>query len=193
MDSLQLAHFVASAILAHPAGILRPMLPSLRAATESLPGALAAPLSLTLSYLDHAEGEPPCCLHLSCYVATDHARFDRLSAMSGLHVTDHLAVILECSAAGYTREAVNLLVAHREALDLLWRTLDDLGSHYAPTVEAVRTSVSGRGLVHEAPAPRLARFERPDHRVPCLSGVLAGVLGGRRVTTAHVTTSQTQP
>ncbi|SMD21634.1 hypothetical protein [Kibdelosporangium aridum] len=179
MDSLQLAHFVASAILAHPAGTVRPMLPSLRAATESLPGALAGPLTETMSYLDKAEGEPPCCLHLTCYAAAGQARFDRLSELSGLRVTDHLAVILECSAAGYTREAVNLLVAHREALDLLWGTLNDLGSHYAHTVEAVQESLSGGGLVHEAPAPRLARFERPDHRVPGLGSVLAGVLRGR--------------
>lgn len=140
MDSLQLAHFVASAILAHPAETVRPMLPSLRAATESLPAALARPLTLSLSYLDDAEGEPPCCLHLDCYAPRDRRGFERLSAISGLRVTDDLAVLLECSAAGYTRAAVNLLVAHREALDLLWDTLNDLGSHYAHTVEAVRVT-----------------------------------------------------
>lgn len=140
MNSLQLAHFVASAILAHPAEAIRPMLPSLRAATEPLPTELAGPLTRTLCRLDDAEGAPPCCLRLTCYADGDPADFDRLSLMSGMRVTDHLAVVLECSAAGYTRQAVALLAAHREAIDLLWEALDDLGSPYAATVDAVRLS-----------------------------------------------------
>nr|CTQ89686.1 hypothetical protein [Kibdelosporangium sp. MJ126-NF4] len=144
MNPLQLAHFVASAILAHPAEVIRPMLPSLRAATESLPECLAGPLTSTLSSLDGPADdpvvEPPCCLHLTCYSPGEDDRFRRLSLMSGLPVTDHLAVLLEYSAAGYTQQAVPLLVAHHEALDLLWATLDEFGSPYAATVAAVRVS-----------------------------------------------------
>ncbi|ALG11529.1 nitrate reductase assembly molybdenum cofactor insertion protein NarJ [Kibdelosporangium phytohabitans] len=140
MNPLQLAHFVASAILTHPAGVIRSMLPSLRAATESLPAALARPLTRTLSSLDDIGDGPPCCLRLTCYADSDQAAFDRLSLMSGMRVTDHLAVVLECSAAGYTSQAVPLLAAHREAIDLVWEALDDLGSPYAATVDAVRVS-----------------------------------------------------
>lgn len=189
MKPLQLAHFVASAVLSYPDDDLRAMLPSLRAATDILPDRFGG-LSLTLSYLDSNDLSTvaahyvsvfdlrrKCCLYLTYYTHGDTRRrgqallrFRQLYRAAGLQVTDeelpdHLAVVLEFSAAGYTDSAVKLLVEHRPGLDLLWEALNRLGSPYAHAVDAVRASLPARGSADVSAAQQLAKEGPPMEQV----------------------------
>lgn len=166
------------------------MLPSLRAATATLPDRFGGPLGLTLSYLDSNELSTvaahyvstfdlrrKCCLYLTYYTHGDTRRrgqallrFRQLYRAVGLQVTDeelpdHLAVVLEFSAAGYTDSAVELLVAHRPGLELLWDALNRLGSPYAHAVDAVRASLPARGPADVRAAQQLAEEGPPVEQV----------------------------
>ncbi|MFC0108144.1 nitrate reductase molybdenum cofactor assembly chaperone [Kibdelosporangium aridum] len=190
MKPLQLAHFVAATVLSYPDEDMRGMLPSLCAVTATLPDRLAGPVGLTLSYLAGTELSTVaahyvetfdlrrrCCLYLTYYTHGDTRRrgqallrFRRSYQAAGLRVTDeelpdHLAVVLEFSAAGYTKDAVELLVAHRSGLDLLYRALSGLGSPYAHVIFAVRETLPSASPHDALAARRLAEQGPPVEQV----------------------------
>ncbi|HET9141830.1 nitrate reductase molybdenum cofactor assembly chaperone [Actinophytocola sp.] len=187
---LRLTHLIASAVLSYPDEELLERLPALRAAAATLPAPLGEPLGGTLSYLDSvalATAEAHyvetfdlrrrCCLYLSYYTHGDTRmrglallRFRRSYQAAGLRVTpdelpDHLAVVLEFSAAGQVAPATRLLIEHRPGLELLWRALAELGSPYSYAVRAVRASLPPPGPDDLAAAGRLAAEGPPTEQV----------------------------
>ncbi|RSM86062.1 nitrate reductase molybdenum cofactor assembly chaperone [Kibdelosporangium aridum] len=185
MKPLQLTHFVAASVLSYPEEGMRAMLPSLRAVTATLPNRFADPLGLTLSYLTETslstvaahyvetfDLRRRCCLYLTYYTHGDTRRrgqallrFRQCYQAAGLTVTneelpDHLAVVLEFSASGYTKDAVDLLVAHRSGLDLLYRGLSGLRSPYAHAISAVRETLPSASP-HDALAARQLAEQGP--------------------------------
>jgi nitrate reductase molybdenum cofactor assembly chaperone NarJ/NarW len=170
MTDLRVAHAVSSMLLSYPDDALRDQLPVLRAATAALPAAYRVPLGAALSYLETTplpqtavhyvatfDLQRRCCLYLTYYTHGDTRRrglallrFRRAYRAAGLQVSDdelpdHLAVVLEFSAAGFTDQATELLVEHRPGLELLYRALRELGSPYAQVVAAVRTGLPAPG------------------------------------------------
>jgi nitrate reductase molybdenum cofactor assembly chaperone NarJ/NarW len=190
MKTVQLAHFVASAVLSYPDEDMRVRLPSLRDVTATLPDRLADPLGLTLRYLTETDLstvarhyvetfdlQRRCCLYLTYYTHGDTRRrglallrFRQLYRAAGMEVTneelpDHLAVVLEFSAAGYTKDAVKLLVEHRPGLDLLYSALSAVSSPYAHAVSAVRASLPAPGPNDERATRQLAEQGPPVEQV----------------------------
>lgn len=188
--TLRLAHAVASAVLSYPDEAMLATLPSLRAATATLPDRLGEPLDATLSYLDAAEPATVaahyvetfdlrrrCCLYLTYYTHGDTRRrglallrFRQVYRAAGLRVTDeelpdHLAIVLEFSAAGHTQQAVELLVAHRPGLELLWQALHALGTPYAHAVVAVRATLPAPGPTDVRATRLLAEQGPPTEQV----------------------------
>jgi nitrate reductase delta subunit len=174
-------------------------LPDLRTAAASLPGRLGEPLELVLAYLDSAEPSAAaahyvetfdlrrrCCLYLSYYTHGDTRRrglallaFRRVYRAAGLQISDgelpdHLAAVLEFSAAGHTDAAVELLVANRAGVELLWRALVELGTPYAHAVAAVRASLPPAGPGDLKAARELAEQGPPVEQVGLASPALTG-------------------
>jgi nitrate reductase molybdenum cofactor assembly chaperone NarJ/NarW len=203
--SVRLAHHIASVALSYPDQATVAALPGLRAAAADLPGRWAAPLGRVLdhldrtalpaaaaSYVDTFDLRRRCCLYLTYYTHGDTRRrglallrFRQAYQAVGLEneageLPDHLAVVLEFSALGHPREAVELLVAHRSGLDLLWRALDRLDSPYAHAVAAVRLTLPAPGPDDEAAARRLAREGPPTEQVGLAPGPVPVELGGTR-------------
>lgn len=188
--SLRLAHLAASVALSYPDDSLPDRLPPLRQALRTMPDRLATPLRQVLDYLagtatpvvaahyvDTFDLRRRCCLYLTYYTHGDTRRrglallrFRQVYREAGLEVVedelpDHLAVVLELSAAGHPARAVELLLAHRPGLELLWHALTDLGSPYAHAVAAVRASLPPPGPADLAAARRLADEGPPAEQV----------------------------
>jgi nitrate reductase molybdenum cofactor assembly chaperone NarJ/NarW len=193
----RLAHLIASAVLSYPDKSTLDTLPELRAVCAMLPAVFGEPLGRTLSYLDTAGAEAAaahyvetfdlrrrCCLYLTYYTHGDTRgrgsallRFRQAYLAAGMRITseelpDHLAVVLEFSAAGQVEEAMALLVAHRAGLELLWRALIELDSPYAHAVGAVRASLPPPGPDDLAAAGLLAAAGPPSERVGTPAGDL---------------------
>jgi nitrate reductase delta subunit len=145
-------HMAASIALSYPTSQgLQPcggLFPHFETYLEGTP--LAA---LQAQYVETFDLRKRCCLYLTYYTHGDTRRrglallkFRQAYQRAGLVLTDeelpdHLAVVLEFSAAGHSREATELMLAHRAGIDLLWYALDELGSPYAEVVAAVRATL----------------------------------------------------
>jgi len=168
-------------VLSNPDDATLARLPALWEAVATLPPRLADPLRRVLRhlggrspadaaahYVDTFDLRRRCCLYLSYYTHGDTRRrglallrFRAAYRAAGLtaaddELPDHLAIVLEFSALGHSEEAVDLLVAHRPGLDLLWRALDALGTSYADALLAVRATLpppAPTELVGLAPTP----------------------------------------
>lgn len=187
---LRVAHRVASAVLSYPDEHLLAELPELRAASASLPPRLADPLGRALSfvditplpllaahYVDTFDLRRRCCLYLTYYTHGDTRRrgqalleFRQVFQSVGLVPTDvelpdHLAVVLELSAAGFPSLAAKLLVTHRSGLELLADAVRRLGSPYAHAVDAVLASLPPAVPAALRAARRLAAQGPPAERV----------------------------
>lgn len=190
---LRVAHLVASVALTYPDESLLSRLPALRHALTVVPGRLAEPLGRVVSYLDTTDLSTvaahyvetfdlrrKCCLYLTYYTHGDTRRrglallsFRQAYQEAGMSVSDeelpdHLAVVLEFSAAGHPDAAVQLLMAHRPGLDLLWRALDAYASPFADAVLAVRASLPPPGRADDEAARRLAQLGPPVEQVGVL-------------------------
>lgn len=189
-DELRIAHKVASDLLSYPDEDLLGRLDLLRSATALLPRPVGAPLT---RMLDHLAATPPSRLaadyvqtfdlrrrsspYLTYYTYGDTRkrgyallRIKHAYRAGGLELTeeelaDHLAVVLEFSASGRTREAGRLLREHRAGVELMWRVLADTGSPYADVVAAVRATLPEPGPREIAAALRLARDGPPTESV----------------------------
>jgi nitrate reductase delta subunit len=187
MSQNRVTHAVCSVVLSYPDEHLRTMLPSVRLAAGTLPtgfGDLVSYLErtpdgvLAQNYVDTFDLRRRCCLYLTYYTHGDTRRrgqallrFRDAYRAAGLLEThdelpDHLAIVLEMSAAGHTAQAVELLVDHRGGLELLWRALDGLGSPYAHAVAAVLATLPGpadgraaRRLIESGPPTELVGIE----------------------------------
>ena len=185
-----LAHHVASVVLSYPDETTLAAVPALRDAVTRLPVHWATPLGRVLDhlaatapadaatrYVDTFDLRRRCCLYLTYYTHGDTRRrglallrFRQAYQAAGLENTgeelpDHLAVVLEFSASGHPDVALELLTAHRPALDLLWRALSVLASPYADAVAAVRATLPAPRPGDAAAALRLAREGPPTEQV----------------------------
>lgn len=185
---------VQSLLLGYPDRQLVDRLPLLRAATGTLPPALAGPLA---AFLDHVAATPLTELAAD-YVATfDHRRrfspyltyfaygdtrkrgmallrFKHAYRAAGMllddtspdaELPDHLAVVLEFAATGDPVVGARLLVEHRAGLELMRLGLRDAGSPWAHVLESVSATLPPLGRrVHEAVA-RLAAEGPPEEEV----------------------------
>jgi nitrate reductase molybdenum cofactor assembly chaperone NarJ/NarW len=161
MSAVRLTHAVASAVLGYPDESMLTLVPSLRDVVRKLPDPWGEPLDLVLSYLatdssaavhyvETFDLRRRCCLYLTYYTHGDTRRrgeallrFRQVYQSAGLQppddeLPDHLAVVLEFTAAGHPWD---LLIEHRAGLELLWRALTDLGSPYAHAIDAVRSTL----------------------------------------------------
>lgn len=162
MSTVRLTHAACSLVLSYPDEELVSRLPVLRSAVP--PGGFAELLSyleqtplptVAEHYVSTFDLRRKCCLYLTYYTHGDTRGrgqalllFRERYRAAGLRVTDeelpdHLAIVLEYSAAGHTREAVELLAAHRPGLELLCRALRDLDSPYVHAVAAVLATLPG--------------------------------------------------
>ncbi|GIH03666.1 hypothetical protein Rhe02_17330 [Rhizocola hellebori] len=169
-------HMAASIALSYPTATrLQPfqgLFPRLETYLEGTP--LPA---LEARYVETFDLRKRCCLYLTYYTHGDTRRrglallkFRQAYQRAGLALTDeelpdHLAVVLEFSAAGHSREATDLMLAHRAGLDLLWHALDELGSPYAEAVAAVRATLPPPGPADAALAVTLAQDGPPTELV----------------------------
>lgn len=169
----------ASIALSYPSDATVERLPPFRGAFPRLSSYLeTTPLSTVAAhYVETFDLRKRCCLYLTYYTHGDTRRrglallrFRQAYRAAGLEATeeelpDHLAVVLEFSAAGNYREAMDLLVAHRAGLELLWHALDELGSPYALAVAAVRATLPPPGPADIAAARLLAQEGPPMEQV----------------------------
>lgn len=128
-------------------------------------------------YVDTFDLRRRCCLYLTYYTHGDTRRrglallrFRQAYQRAGLVVTDeelpdHLAVVLEFSAAGNYDAARELLMTHRAGLDLLWQALSELESPYVEAVGAVRETLPPPGPADIAAARALAQEGPPMETV----------------------------
>lgn len=188
--STRLAHLVASAVLGYPDDELFAKLPLLAEVAGGLPGSTGEPLGRVIRHLEQAGAQSAaehyvdtfdlrrrCCLYLTYYTHGDTRRrgaallrFTHAYRAAGVELAeaelpDHLAVVLEFSAAGHTGPAVELLREHRPGLELLWRALDQLRSPYADAIAAVRCTLPAAGASELDAAARLAADGPPAEQV----------------------------
>lgn len=161
-----LAHQLASRLLCYPDRELVEQAPLLREVAAALPAAVGVPLA---RFLDRAAGLPlgrleaeyvetfdltrRCCLYLSYFTHGDTRQrgtalleFSAAYRSAGLapptdELPDHLAVVLEFSAAGDPEAAERLLVEHRAGLELLRLALAERDSAYRLVIDAVTATL----------------------------------------------------
>jgi nitrate reductase delta subunit len=181
---------VQSLAMSYPDDQLVDRLPLLRAATATLPAALAAPLT---AFLDHVEATPLTELAAD-YVATfDHRkrfspyltyfaygdtrkrgmallRFKHAYRAAGLELDDselpdHLAVVLEFAATGDPVVGHRLMIEHRAGLELIRLGLRETGSPWAHVLESVSTTLPPLGRREHEAVARLAAEGPPEEEV----------------------------
>jgi nitrate reductase delta subunit len=193
----------ASLLLRYPHGDALTALPTVLAALDALPSAVALPLRLVA---EHRAGTDPirladeyvqlfdfrrrCCLHLTYYTAGDTRRrgealvlFAACYKDAGVEVVDgelpdYLPAVLDLAAidAGGWR----LLRENRVGLDLLARALHAEGSSYRHAIEAVRAMLPPPQPGDIAAAIRLAQTGPPVEQVGLEPFGLVDTTGGRR-------------
>jgi nitrate reductase delta subunit len=186
---VRVIHHVASVLLSYPSDPHR-QLQSLRALVETLPApprdrlsrvldrmAATPPSTLAAEYVETFDLRRRCCPYLTYYTYGDTRkrgyallRFAHAYRAAGLEPTgeelpDHIAVVLEFSAAGHLRQAGRLLREHRAAVELLARALAEAGSPYADVLEAVRATLPALDPRDVAAMLRLAREGPPKEEV----------------------------
>ncbi|MFJ6674661.1 nitrate reductase molybdenum cofactor assembly chaperone [Actinosynnema sp. NPDC091369] len=181
---------VQSLLMSYPDEQLVARLPLLRAATRTLPRALAAPLE---AFLDHVVATPLIDLAAD-YVATfDHRkrfspyltyfaygdtrkrgmallRFKHAYRAAGLELgdgelPDHLAVVLEFAATGDAAVALRLMTEHRAGLELIRLGLRESGSPWAHVLESVSQTLPPLGRREHEAVARLAAEGPPEEEV----------------------------
>ena len=178
----------ASLLLRYPDGEVLAALPTLVAALDELPAAVAAPLhqvaahraatepgQLAADYVRLFDFRRRCCLHLTYYTCGDTRRrgvalvgFGTVYKAAGLSIVDgelpdYLPAVLDLAAvddAGW-----RLLSEHRIGLDLLDRALAAEGSVYRYAVDAVVRMLPAARPADLVAAARLARTGPPAELV----------------------------
>lgn len=164
----RVTHMLASRMLSYPDSTLLEQHPVLADAADGLPRDIRPALQ---RFLRHVADTPlpgleddyvrtfdlkrRHCLYLTYYSCGDTRRrgaalleFKRAYADAGLpldeceqELPDHLAVVLEFSAAGDGEVADRLLHSHRSGIEALHRELANCGSPYADVLHAVRATL----------------------------------------------------
>ncbi len=193
----------ASLLLHYPDGEALAALPTLTAALETLPEAVAEPLrlaaehrsrhdpaSLATAYVELFDFRRRCCLHLTYYTAGDTRKrgealvlFAAAYKAAGLEVVDgelpdYLPAVLDLAAlddGGW-----QLLRENRIGLDLLSQALAKENSVYRPAIEAVRAMLPPAQPGDIAAAIRLARTGPPVEQVGLEPFAFVDTTGGRR-------------
>lgn len=190
---------IQSLLMSYPDEQLVSRTALLRAAAETLPHAIGAPL---LDFLDHVDRTPLTELEAD-YVATfDHRkkfspyltyfaygdtrkrgmallRFKHAYRAAGLELDDselpdHLSVVLEFAAIGDPAKGQRLLVEHRAGLELMRLGLQDAGSPWAAVLVSVSATLPPlHGRDREAVA-RLAAEGPPEEEVGLAPYMLEG-------------------
>jgi nitrate reductase delta subunit len=191
----------ASLLLRYPDGDVLAALPTLVAALDGLPPAVAGPLSsvaahrsgtdpgrLAAEYVELFDFRRRCCLHLTYYTCGDTRRRGEALVLfaagykaAGLELLDgelpdHLPAVLDLAALH--DEGWRLLRENRIGLDLLVTALDT--SVYQHAVEAVRAMLPPPQPGDIAAAVRLARTGPPVEQVGLEPFGLVDTTGGRR-------------
>jgi len=189
-ETLALAWQAASLLLDYPDEALLARLPVIRAATRRLP----APLESSLGqFLDQLESTPlrdlqedyvetfdnrrRCNLFLTYFAHGDTRkrgmallRFKQTYLASGFELDDaelpdHLCVVLEYAATVDRVRGRDLMLDHRAGLELLRLSLQDMGSPWAPLIDAVTATLPPlRGDERDA-VRRLAAEGPPEEEV----------------------------
>ena len=117
------------------------------------------------------------CLHLTYYAHGDTRergmallRLKKLYRAAGLplassELPDHLPIMLAFAAVAPPGHGEALLAEHRPAIELLRRSLHDLGSPYAHVLDAVAALLPALTVTERADVARLARDGPPDEAV----------------------------
>ena len=193
----------ASLLLRYPHGDALAALPTLRAALDELPAAVAAPMRrvaahraqadparLAAEYVQLFDFRRRCCLHLTYYTCGDtRKRGEALVLFAGVYkaagleiidgeLPDYLPAVLDLAAlddGGW-----RLLRENRVGLDLLATALAAETSVYLHVIEAVRAMLPPAQPGDIAAAIRLARTGPPVEQVGLEPFGLVDSTGGRR-------------
>jgi nitrate reductase delta subunit len=193
----------ASLLLRYPDPGVLAAVPTVVAALDGLPEAIAGPLrqaaahrtdrdpaALAAEYVELFDFRRRCCLHLTYYTAGDTRRrgealvtFAEAYKAAGLVVVDgelpdFLPAVLDLAV--HDESGWQLLRAHRVGLDLLTQALAKEGSAYRHVVEAVRTMLPAARPADLAAAARLARTGPPQESVGLEPYGLVDTTGGAR-------------
>ena len=178
-----------SLLLGYPDEQLLDRIDLLTKVSDTLDGAVAAPLR---RFLQHLKATPPgqlaadyvatfdhrkrCCLFLTYYAHGDTRkrgmallRLKQTYAAAGLNLVaeelpDHLAVVLEYAAAQPSSGRA-LLVDHRAGLELLRLALQDAGSPWADVLDSVSATLPSLGPDQRAAVAKLAAQGPPEEQV----------------------------
>ncbi|MEU7909076.1 nitrate reductase molybdenum cofactor assembly chaperone [Actinoplanes sp. NPDC049118] len=193
----------ASLLLRYPDQDMLAILPTLTAALDGLPAAVAHPLRLVAhdrghtdparlvaAYVELFDFRRRCCLHLTYYTAGDTRKrgealvlFAAAYKAAGLRVVDgelpdYLPAVLDLAAAA--DDGWRLLRENRVGLDLLAKALDTEDSVYRHVIEAVRAMLPPARPGDVAAAIRLARTGPPVEQVGLEPFGPVDTTGGRR-------------
>jgi nitrate reductase delta subunit len=193
----------ASLLLRYPDQDTLAVLPTLTAALDALPAAVARPLrtvadhrsrtdaaQLVTAYVDLFDFRRRCCLHLTYYTAGDTRKrgealvlFAAAYKAAGLQVIggelpDYLPAVLDLAAVH--DDGWRLLRENRVGLDLLAQALDTGKSVYRHAIEAVRAMLPPAQPGDIAAAIRLAQSGPPLEQVGLEPFGLVDTTGGRR-------------
>ncbi|MEV4138796.1 nitrate reductase molybdenum cofactor assembly chaperone [Dactylosporangium sp. NPDC049742] len=192
----------ASLLLRYPDVSVLAAVPTIAAALDGLPPAVAAPLRrvadhrastdpgrLAAEYVELFDFRRRCCLHLTYYTCGDTRRRGEALVLfaggykaAGLELVDgelpdYLPAVLDLAAAS-DDHGWRLLRENRIGLDLLSGALD--GSVYRHAIEAVRAMLPPAQPGDLAAAVRLARTGPPVEQVGLEPFGLVDTTGGRR-------------
>jgi nitrate reductase delta subunit len=193
----------ASLLLRYPDAEILATLPTVVAALDGVPDAVAGPLrhvathragsdagAVAAEYVELFDFRRRCCLHLTYYTAGDTRRrgealveFADVYRAAGLRVIgeelpDYLPAVLDLAA--FDDRGWHLLREHRIGLDLLTQALAKEGSIYRHAVEATRAMLPAARPADLAAAARLARSGPPQESVGLEPFGLVDTSGARR-------------
>jgi nitrate reductase delta subunit len=193
----------ASLLLRYPDAAVQAALPTLLAALDELPGAVARqlrpvavhrrggdPTGLAAEYVELFDFRRRCALHLTYYSCGDTRKrgealvgFTAVYKAAGLEVVDgelpdYLPAVLDLAATD--DGGWRLLRDNRVGLDLLTESLGRDRSVYRHAVEAVRAMLPAAGPADLRAAAQLARTGPPAEQVGLEPFGLVDTTGGRR-------------
>jgi len=193
----------ASLLLRYPDQDTLAVLPTVVAALDDLPAAVAQPLrvvaqvraaadpaELASEYVQLFDFRRRCCLHLTYYTCGDTRKrgealviFAQVYRRAGLTIVDgelpdYLPAVLDLAAL--SDEGWRLLRENRVGLDLLAKALDTEKSAYRHVIEAVRAMLPPPQPGDIAAAIRLAQSGPPVEQVGLEPFGHVDTIGGRR-------------